>query len=297
MKKHTVTKTDTFFDILVNGSLIFFLLLVAYPLYYILISSFSDPIMVNTGQVTLWPKGLALDGYRMIINDNRIWLGYKNTIIYSAGYGMLSVCLSLSTGYALSKDNLVGRRLISFIFIFTMYFGGGLIPTYLVVKQLGLINKPYTMFILGSVSVFHIILARTYFQSSIPADIYDSAKIDGCNEALCLVRIVLPLCKPLIAVLLLYCIVQQWNSYFAAMIYLNESRLYPLQLILRSILIENQSIANSIEADIESIGKREQIAELIKYGVIVISSAPLLILYPFLQRYFVQGIMIGAVKG
>lgn len=291
--------SDRVFNFLVHSLLIFMLIIVAYPLYFVIIASISNPDMVNSGKVLFLPKGVSIDGYKLIFNDSRIWTGYRNTIFYCTGFTAISVTLSLLTGYSLSKRDLVGRRVINLFFVLTMYFNGGLIPTYLLVKSLNLINKPYTLWILGALSIFNVIIARTNFETSIPSELNDAASIDGCNQAQFFVRVVLPLSKPLISVLALYAIVSQWNSYFNAMIYLNETKYNPLQLVLRDILIANKTLQDSVANinDVKAQYERENLAQMIQYGVIIVASAPLLIIYPFIQRYFVQGIMIGSVKG
>lgn len=287
---------DTLFDFIVNGYVVFLVLIILYPLYFIILASFSSPDMVNTGKVLLLPKEITFKGYEMIIKDNRLWMGYLNTILYSSGFCMLGVTMTIFSGYALSRKELYGRNVIMIIFIITMYFNGGLIPTYLVVKSLNLINKPITIVLIGSLSVYYTIIARTYFASTVSEELRDAAMIDGCNTSDFFFRIVLPLSKAIVAVMALYYIITQWNSYFNALVYLNDAKYYPLQLVLRSILIKSQRLQEET-MDIHSLGEEEKIADLIRYGVIIVSTLPVLVLYPFLQKYFVQGIMIGSVKG
>lgn len=271
-------------------------ILVLYPLYFVVIASISDPSAVNAGKVILWPIGISGDGYARIFKDSSIWTGYANTIFYTVVGTTISVIATMMIAYSLSRKNFSGRKVIMTLLIITMYFNGGLIPTYLLVKNLGLLNTRGVMIILGVVNVFNIIIAKTFIQSSIPEELYEAAEIDGCSHFIFFTKIVLPLSKALIAVLTLYYGIAQWNEFMKALIYLNDEKLYPLQLILRSILVQNEASAQ-MTGDIESQLEQQKIAELIKYGVIIVSSLPVLVIYPFLQKYFVKGVMIGSVKG
>ncbi|MDL2234022.1 carbohydrate ABC transporter permease [Ruminococcaceae bacterium OttesenSCG-928-L11] len=301
MNRFRNTRSDYVFDGLVALLLIAIAIAVAYPLYFMIIASVSDPVYTNSGQVLLYPKGFSLAGYQRVFRDSRLLTGYRNTILYSFGFMALSLCLNVLAAYPLSNRSLVGRRLFSALFLIPMYFGGGLIPTYIVVRNIGMINKPAIICILGAMSAFYIIITRTFFENSIPPELHESAAIDGANQIQVFFRIVLPLAKPILAVLALYAFVQQWNAYFNAMMYLNDSKYYPLQLVLREILIMAQSVRDSqTEVSIESLNElaqQQKLADMIKYGVIVVSSAPLLAIFPFFQKYFAQGIMVGAVKG
>ncbi len=296
MIKERTSISDLFFDYLINGYVIFLLLIIIYPLYFIVIASFSNPDLVNIGKVILLPKEITFSGYEMIFKDNRIWQGYLNSLLYSGGFCILAVTMTILAGYALSRKELYGRNVIMLVFIATMYFNGGLIPTYLVVRQLHLVNNPMVIIIMGSLSVYYTIITRMFFEGIVSEELRDAALVDGCNEAQFFTKIVLPLSKAIIAVMALYYVVMQWNSYFNALIYLNDSKYYPLQLVLRNILINSQRLQEQI-IDLHSIGQEEKIADLIKYGVIIVSSLPVLILYPFVQKFFVQGIMIGSIKG
>lgn len=288
--------SDYAFDIIINSFLIVALLLVLYPLYFIVIASFSDPQLVNYGKVILLPKGITFQGYRIILDDGRIWRGYANTIIYAAGHTGISLVTTLLAGYALSRKELYGRKFIMMFYIFAMYFSGGLIPTYLVVKKLHLLNNPLVMMVMGSLSIYYLIICRTFFESTVSEELYDAARIDGSDTTHFFVRIVLPLSKAIIAVMALFYAIGQWNSYFTALIYLNDKKYYPLQIILRDILVKSQKLQEQI-TDVHAIGLSDQIAELVKYGLIIVSIIPVMILYPFLQKYFIQGMMIGSVKG
>jgi putative aldouronate transport system permease protein len=295
------SRSDNIFDIGVYLIMILGGLVVLYPLYFMVIASFSDPIYTNSGQVILFPKNPTLGGYIEIFKDSRLLTGYINTIFYSIGFMIISVVITILAAYPLSNRTLVGRRFFNVLFIIPMYFGGGLVPTYIVVRNIGLINKPIVICILGALSMFNIIISRTFFETNIPAGLNESAQIDGANQAQVFFRIILPLSKPIIAVLALYAFVGQWNSYFNALMYLNSAEYYPLQLVLRTILITAQSLQNnqsitSIE-NLNEMSQQQKLADTIKYGVIVVSTAPLLVVFPFFQRFFAQGVMVGAIKG
>lgn len=289
------TREDQIFNFIKYGILTLALLVVLYPLYFIVIASFSDPSAVNTGKVWFWVKGFNLEGYKMIMEDRLIWSGYRNTIIYTTVGTAINLFLTITLAYPLSRKDFSFGKFVMIFLLITMYFNGGLIPRYLVVKDLGLLDKWYVMVLVNAVNVFNVIIARTFLRSSIPESLYEAAVLDGCSHVNFLVRVVLPLSKPIIAVLLLYYGIQHWNEFFAGLIYFRSEELYPLQLVLRDILIEAQAQAESTD-EVEMFATQD-IGELIKYGVIIVSSLPVLILYPFLQKYFVQGVMIGSVKG
>lgn len=300
MHTYRNSRSDRVFDILVYVLLIVAGLIVLYPLYFMVIASFSDPVYTNSGQVVLLSKGVSLDGYKQVFKDSRLLMGYRNSILYSTGYMLLSVALTMLAAYPLANKKLVGRRVFNVLFVIPMYFSGGLVPTYIVVKNIGLMNNPAIICILGALSMFNIIIARTYLETSIPAGLEESAQIDGANQAQTFFKIILPLSKPILAVLALYAFVGQWNSYFNALMYLNNGQYYPLQLVLRTILLTAQSLQTSQAISIENINEmaqQQKLADMIKYGVIVVSTAPLLIIFPFFQKYFAQGIMVGSMKG
>lgn len=299
MNRRVRSREDLVMDAVVCSIGVVILLLVAYPLVYLVSASVSDPMQVIKGQVVLLPKGWTLEGYAKIFEYKPIWTGYRNTLFYTVAGTTLNVTLTLAAAYALSRSDLAGRNAFTLLFTFTMFFGGGLIPTYLVVKQLHLINTVWAMLLPNALSIWNIIIARTYFQASIPGELKEAAFIDGCSNTRLFVRIVLPLSQPLIAVLILYYAVGHWNAYFNALIYLSDMKLFPLQLFLRNILIMDQMM-DMVGADaeaMEQIMRRIQLKESMKFGIIIISSLPILALYPFLQKYFVKGVMIGAIKG
>jgi putative aldouronate transport system permease protein len=272
------------------------LVIVMYPLYFILIASISDANRVNLGEVILAVKGLNWDGYKLILKNNDIWTGYRNTIFYTVVGTCLNLALTLPAAYALSRKDLAGRNLFSLILAFTMFFSGGLIPLYFVVKSLGLLNTAWALILPNAVSVWNVIIARTFFQSTIPDELSEAAAIDGCSDFKFFVWIALPLSKAVVAVLTLFYAVAHWNAFFHALLFINSKSLYPLQLVLRDILVTAQFMQDMI-SDSSQAGKSLQVAESMKYGVIVVASLPILVLYPFLQKYFMQGVMIGAIKG
>ncbi len=290
------TRFDAAFDGISTLLLVLALIVVLYPLYFVVIASVSDATSISTGKVILLPKNLSLVGYRRILQDTRIWSGYRNSILYTVGATALGVTTTVMAGYSFSRGDLAGRRVLMTIYVFTMYFSGGLIPTYLVVKQLGMMGSPWVVVLLGSVSVYNIIIARSFFSGSIPPELLEAASIDGCGNGRFFASIVLPLSKSIIAVLALYYAVAQWNGYFNALVYLNRQEHYPLQLILREILVSSQMVQADI-TDLDAIQEMQRIAATVKYGVIVVASVPMLLLYPFVQKYFVKGVMIGSVKG
>lgn len=286
------------FDVVNTALLLIILVVIAYPLYFVVIASVSDPNAVNSGQVTLWPKGFTWEGYTRVLQETKIWRGYLNSIIYTVLYTLIGLAVTLSAAYALSRKDFRCRNFFMVLFMLPTFFGGGLIPTYLLMKNLHLINTVWAIVIPGSFSVFNVIVMRTYFQTTIPYELQEAAKIDGCSDFKIFTRITIPLSAPIIAVIALFLAVAMWNSYFAAMIYLTDEKKYPLQLILNEILIKQQ-LSSQMAGSTGGVAMAEQsrISELIKYSVMIVSSLPVLIIYPFLQKYFVKGVMVGAVKG
>lgn len=299
MKVIKSNRADRIFDILNYTILTIVMILVLYPLYFVVIASVSNPDAVNHGQVVFYPKGLTFEGYKRIFEDNRIWTGYRNTMLYTFFGTILNVVLTLLTAYPLSRKDLRGKKWIMGYFIFTMYFSGGLIPTYTLVNNLKLYNTPYVLIFLGAISVYNVIVARTFFIQTISQELLEAAFIDGCTNFTFFLKVVLPLSKAIIGVLVVFYGVAHWNQYFNALIYLSKRELYPLQMVLREILIQNSTVQAAVvdESMMEEMLRREKYAELIKYGVIIVSSIPVLIMYPFAQRFFVKGVMIGSVKG
>ena len=293
--KIRVSPADRGFDILNYVILTFCLLIVAYPLYFIVIASVSDPTAVYSGKVILWPARFTLEGYQRILDYESFFTGYRNTVIYTVVGTAINVLITIPGAYALSRKDLIGRNILMMGVTFTMIFSGGLIPTYLLVISLNLYNTMWALILPAAVSAWNLIVARTFFQETIPDELLEAATLDGAGNTQFFLRVVLPLSKSIIAVMILFYAVNHWNSYFNALIYLKSAEKYPLQLVLRNILFEN-SLGDMVE-DASTLALQQRLGDLIKYGIIIASSLPLLILYPFLQRFFIQGVMIGAVKG
>ncbi len=271
-----------------------FLAVVLLPLLYILASSLSDPNAVSSGRVTFWPVDFTLRGFQVALSDPQILVGFGNSLFYTAVGTFVSVSLTLMLAYPLSRRDFVGGGLLTRMIVFTMLFGGGLIPTYLVVKSLGMIDTRWALIVPNAIAVWQVIIARTYLRHSIPRELFEAAEIDGASHFRVLWSIVLPLAKPMIAVIALVYAISQWNSYFDALLYLKSDDLYPLQLVLRNILILN---TQSNGMDVATAMERQQLADLLKYSLIVISTVPVLLIYPFVARHFTKGLMIGSVKG
>ncbi len=272
------------------------MLIVLLPLIYILAASFSSPSAVVAGRVLLWPVDFSLQGYEAVFSSNQLGMGFLNSFIYMAGGTVASLLATLMAAYPLSRKEMYGRNALMIFFTFTMMFNGGLIPTYLVMRDLGLVNSRLALIIPNALSVYYMIVARTYFQTTIPDELAEAADLDGSSDIGFMIRIVLPLSGPLIATLSLFFAVTQWNSYFDALIYLSDSSKYPLQIILRNILIMNQMDGTTM-VSVEQMERSQGMRELLKFSLIVVSSAPVLAIYPFVQKYFIKGIMIGAIKG
>ncbi len=287
-------RQDRILNVFLYVFLAIFLILCAYPVYFVLIASFSNATVVNSGKLMLWPEGFHLLGYKFVFSDVRILIGYKNTLIYTIGGTVLGLFVSLLAGYSLSRSDLPGRKVLMALMVFTMYFGGGLIPTYITIKNMGLVDTRALMIILGSVSVYNIILIRTFFQSNLPTELQEAAFIDGCTNTRFFFQFALPLSSAIIAVIALYLAVGYWNSYFNALIYINSNAKKPLTLFIRELLLSQET--NDV-ADGELASDFKRMAQVVKYAVIVVATAPIMCMYPFLQKYFVKGVMIGSIKG
>ncbi len=288
-------KGDRFFQAFAICVTTLLTLIVLYPLLHILACSFSAPSAVQAGKVTWYPVDFGLNGYTRVFENAKVWIGYRNTILYTLIGTLYDVSLTMLCAYPLARKKLPGKNVITFLFTFTMLFSGGMIPAYLVRRQLGLINTFWVM-ILGSVGVTQMIVTRTFLQSTIPDELLEAAQIDGCDDFRFLWQFVLPLSKAILAVIAMQYAIVHWNTYFNAFIYLNSSNRYPLQIFLREILIMNQIDTASI-VDPETAEMMEGMAELLKYSLIVVATAPVLCVYPFIQKYFIQGVMIGSLKG
>ena len=272
-----------------------FLLAIIVPVVYIILASFIDPVTLQNKGLTFDFSKWTLTAYERVMTNGQIWTGFRNALIYSIAFTALSVIVTLLAAYPMSRQDFKGRGFFNVIFVITMFFGGGLIPTYLLISNIGWLNNPLAILVPGAFSVWNMIIARTYYQG-IPRDLQEAADIDGATEMDYFFKILVPVCTPIIATISMWNFVGMWNSYFDAMIYLNDAKLQPLQLVLRSILIQSQPEPGMV-SDMQSTAERAQLAELLKYATIIISSLPLMIMYPFFQKYFDNGIMAGAVKG
>ncbi len=296
--KHHIknTKSDIAFYIIVTVIVTVFTLTILYPILFVISSSFSSREAVSTGKVYIWPVDFSLDGYAAVFRNKNILRGYLNTISYTFIGTMLNVALVMLCAYPMSRGDLPFKNFFMVLFCFTMYFGGGLIPSYLLNKNLGLIDTFWVMILPGAMGVYNMILARTFIKNNIPLELYEAATLDGCSDFNFFLRIVLPLSKAIMAVITLYCGVSHWNNYFSAMIYLNTKSRYPLTIILREILIAG-SVSSEMMQDAETMEAYAQLADLLKYSLIIVSTVPIMMVYPFIQKYFVKGVMIGSLKG
>jgi putative aldouronate transport system permease protein len=291
------TPSDIVFDSFIALTSVFVFLIIAYPLYFVIIASVSDSTLVSTGQVFLWPKGISLFGYTEIFGDMRIWNGYKNTIIYTTLGTFVNLLFTLPAAYALSRPEFRARRVLMFVFVVTMFFSGGLIPTYLLIKGLNMTNTMWVFIFPFCVNVYNLIITRTFFETAIPRELYEAAAIDGCSHFRFFAKVAMPLSKAVISVIGLYYAVAHWNDFFTALIYVRDNELVPLQIVLRDILLSNQVFASGAGTGGASGGYAQRYADQIKYGVIIVSTLPILIVYPFMQKYFEKGVLIGSVKG
>jgi ABC-type glycerol-3-phosphate transport system permease component len=291
------SKSDRLYNILSYLFLTLFFLAVLYPIIFVLSASFSSPDAVMAGRVRLLPVEPSLAGYKAVFEYKPIWIGYINSIFYTVAGTFINVFLTILIAYPLSRKDCFGRNFIMLFIAFTMIFHGGLIPTYLVVSKLQMVNTIWAVLIPNAISVFNVIITRTYFQSTISDEILEAAQLDGCSDLKFLWHIVLPLSKSILAVITLLYAVHHWNSFFEALIYLRDKSKFPLQMFLRDILILNSVDTSMLGVDIDEMQKQEGLRELLKYSIIVLSSLPVLMMYPFVQKYFVKGVMIGSIKG
>ncbi|EPH87295.1 carbohydrate ABC transporter permease [Enterococcus casseliflavus] len=295
------TRADKIFLIFVYVFLAISLLIVLYPLIYIVSASISNPHLVNSGEMWLLPKGITFEGYRTLLGNSSIWRGYLNTIYYTVLGTSINLLVTLPCAYALSREDFYGRRAFTNFMLVTMFLSGGLIPSYLLIRSLGMLNTVWALVIPGAVSVYNVVVTRTFFQSTIPREMEEAAIVDGCSDFRLFMQIVLPLSTPIIAVMALFYGVGHWNSFFNALIYLSDRSMYPLQMILREILIlqdmSSNTVSNVTSEMANMLYSKQQLAQVIKYGVMIVSSLPVIIVYPFLQKYFVKGMMVGSIKG
>lgn len=302
VKKHIhMTRADRIFETINHILVALVLLICVYPLYYTVICSFSDPIAVTSGKISFFVKGFTLDSYRQVLKYGALWVGYRNTLFYTVVGTLYNLFLLLPASYALSRKDLKGKGVFMAYFVFTMYFGGGMIPTYINIRDLGLLDSPWVLIINGAFSVYNMIITRTFFASNFPDELVEAARIDGAGEIRIFLQLALPLSTAIIAVMALYHAVGHWNSWFSALLYITDTDKYPLQMVLREVLLMNSSIgfdAENMDAEaLMDIARRQRLAETMKYAVIFIANAPVLAMYPFVQKYFTKGVMVGSVKG
>lgn len=292
------TPADHLFTILVAVALTVVVFVTLYPIFFVLIASISNPALVQSGAVTFFPRGINTFGYEQIFADKRIWTGYKNTLIYTVVGTAVNMLVTIPAAYALSRREFRPRKPLMLFFAFTMFFNGGLIPTYLLFKDLHLLNNMWVFILPSALNVYNLIIARAFYENSIPEEVHEAATLDGANYFQFFFKMAIPLSKAILSVILLYYLVQHWNDFFTGLVFIRDYDKQPLQIVLRDILISNTAFAGGAGgAGGTGAGYGQQFADQIKYGVIVVSTLPVIVLYPFLQKYFEKGVMIGSVKG
>ncbi|MCE5343915.1 MAG: carbohydrate ABC transporter permease [Eubacteriales bacterium] len=290
------TGTDRVLNVIFQIMCAFVLLVVVYPLWFVIIASFSDSDLVNTGKVLFYPKLFSTYGYGEIFKNAKIWSGYMNTIIYTVAGTTVNIIVTVTAAYSLSRHEFGGRRFVNALFVFTMFFNGGMVPTYMLISSLGLVNNRLVMILPFCVNVFNLIIVRSFFESTIPPSLYEASVLDGCSHFKYFFYVVVPLSKAVISVITLYYMVAHWNDFFNALLYINQAQLKPLQIILRDILLSNQVFSSGATGG-TGMSYAQRYADQVKYGVIIVSTLPIMVIYPFIQKYFEKGVMIGAVKG
>lgn len=291
-----LTRSDKVFFTTTYVLMVLLMVITAYPLLYILACSFSSRTAILSGKVVIIPVDFSIEGYQKVFEYNDVLTGYLNTFFYTIFGTLINIVVTMLCAYPMARNGWPLKKGFTFLFMFTMFFSGGMIPTYLLISNMGMINTRWALLLPGAMSVYNMIIARTFIQNSIPGELLEAAQIDGCSDGLYFVKVVLPLSKAVIAVLTLYYAVGHWNAYFNAFIYLSDRALYPLQIILREILIENSISAESL-MDEQMAAQKAGLSDLLQYSLIVVSTAPILCIYPFVQKYFIKGVMIGSVKG
>ena len=289
------SRGDKVFDIVLISISLLIILVIAYPLYFVIIASFSQPEAVLGGKLRLLPVGFNLESYKMVLTERKVWVGYRNTLLYTVFGTFINLVLTTLAAYALSRKDMPWRTPLTFIISFTMLFGGGMIPVYMVVRNLHLTDTPWAMIIPNAIATYNLLVMKNYFQSSIPEELQEAAAIDGCSHFKTLMKVVLPLSTPILAVIVLFYAVGHWNAFFNAVIYLRNQELFPLQIVLRDILLQNS--LEAVGGDLTGMYEKVMRGETMKYALIIVASAPVIIMYPFVQKYFVKGVTIGSVKG
>lgn len=287
---------DKIFYTIITIILTLFFIIVLYPCIYVISASFSSGDAVQAGKVVLWPVDVSIEGYKTVFNTKDVWIGFRNSLFYTVVGTSINIVMTVMAAYSLARPDVPGRNGIMLLFTFTMFFNGGMIPTYMVIRALGMLDTIWCLIIPGAVGAYNLIVARTFIQNSIPLELLEAAKIDGCSDVKYLLKVVIPLSKAVIAVLVLFYGVGHWNAYFNAMIYLHTKDLFPLTLFLRQILLMEQIDPSTI-TDPELQAQMAKAAGVIKYALIVVSMVPVMLIYPFIQKYFVKGVMIGSIKG
>ena len=294
--RQRISNSDKIFYTVIGIVMFILTISVLYPIVYIISASFSSSAAVTEGRVWLWPVDFSLEAYKAVFAYKDLWLGYRNTIFYVVVGTIMNVAVELVCAYPLARKDLWGKSAISFLFTFTMLFGGGMIPNYILVKNLGMLNTPWALLIPGLMSVYNVIVARTFIQNNIPEELLEASQIDGCNDFQFFFKMVLPLSKAIIAVLTLWHAVGHWNSYFSAFLYITDEKLYPLQVFLKEILVQS-NMNTEVVGDVADALQMQNLKQLLKYAIIVVSTVPLFAFYPFVQKHFVKGVTIGSVKG
>lgn len=301
-KKHKQQQStpDKIFDVSLFIILTLILIVVAYPLYFVIIASISDPSAVAGGHVTLFPVGINFSGYAEVFKNEKVVRGFINAIFYTFVGTCINLMVTIPTAYAMSRREFAGKKIVMYFYMVTMFISGGMIPTYLVVKNMHMLDTMWALIVPGALSVYNMIVARTFFESSLPEELFEAARVDGCGHFKFFFKVALPLSKAIIAIMVLYYGIGHWNNYFSALIYMKTETKYPLQLVLRSILVQNEAaLAQQVtsQAAQAALQAQRELVELMKYALIIVSSIPVMILYPFVQKHFVKGVMIGSVKG
>lgn len=293
--KMKMSKGDRIFTIINYTIMALICIVIVYPIYHVVIASVTDPVIVNSGKPLFYPQKLYLEGYKTTLNYKPLWNAYKNTIVYTVVGTLVSLFATIPAGYALSRYDLPGRRGLIFVFTFTMFFNGGIIPLYLTIRAVGIYNSIWAMVLPVAVSAYNLIVCRSFFESGIPHELLEVSKVDGCSDFRFFVQIAIPLSKTIIAVMALFYATAMWNQFFNALMYLQDDSKMPLQVVLRNLVLMNQ--ANQMGSSGDEMITKQKMAEQLKYCIVVVSAAPLLAIYPFLQKYFAKGVTLGAVKG
>lgn len=295
-KKVIRSRADLIFDITVYAVLTIIFLIIAYPLYFVIISSVSNPSAVSRGEVILWPDGFTLEGYTSVFENQEVVRSFGNSILYTVAGTVVNMIVTIPAAYAMSRADLRGRGLFMIFFMIPMYISGGLIPTYLVVKDLMMIDTIWALVLPGALSVYNMIVAMTFFRNNLPLELLEAARVDGCSNTKFFFKIAMPLSSAIVAILVLYYGVGHWNSYYNALVYITTREKWPLQLVLRTVLVLSAGQLDNVK-DVAELQRLQMVQELMKYSLIIVSSVPIMLVYPFIQRHFVKGVMIGSIKG